>query len=223
MLNLRVSTRIEVTEPEIERDFITHYEITIKNNTDEPDDFSIAGLPDGNEESDTGECQAHVGKAFVSRLHIELCANQEEDLFEICDSIDSFWHSLYSTFFTNEPGFYQDKAGLEDCCSHDVIVIHDISLIPDYQNRGVEMAVAQRIMDTLGAGCCLAVYYYGDKLEELQRFTPMGFKNCDMGDMCFLNLLHLSPRVEELREPKTLNGLCRFQAVSKDADGKDGG
>ncbi len=214
---LKVTTKIPIGELSVDGGMITTHSIEVWHGW-EPDKFAEAGLPmptsfdsDGDEDNPT----VRIGKARVECLHVGLADNLGIDLSEICDADSSLWDQIFSAFLTNGdagPGFYQDDETLEDCCTGDVMLIDDIEIVPEYLGRGVEMAIASRIIEIVGNKCDLAVYHLGDAHDLFEHLKPLGFKAQTEGEFAFLNLLYQHPRVLDEDQDSEHRSLCRFTA-----------
>lgn len=108
-------------------------------------------------------------------------------------------------------GYYRDLDELDGCFEGDLLYIRDIAVGDAYKERGVEMAIAARIIDTLGAGCDLVVYCFGEYTYELEALKPLGFIKSPREGYAFLNLRKYGcPRVRELENGEH-DALCRFE------------
>ncbi|MFA5053713.1 MAG: hypothetical protein WC565_06630 [Parcubacteria group bacterium] len=204
-----VSTmRTPLTDVGVDAGYITgHHIIVFVEGSVE--DFQKSGLTvpnDVNEEDDNHYVSA--GEAAVDRLHINLAVDDGGDsLWDVCDADSAQWEAVFAAFLCEDGdrGFYKEIAETADCCQRDVLLIHDISLSPEFQSRGLEMAVAERVIETLGSWCDLVVYNYGVNMNELKALEPMGFRPGPVEGYAFLNLNFSHPKVQQ-------DGFCKFVA-----------
>lgn len=203
---LLATTEIPMTDVSVDRGFITGYSIEIKF-ASLPEHFEAAGLvvPDGT--NDQGDAVADGGTAVVDRLHLSLVDEEGHSLFDACDADSQEWEAVYSAFLAEDSdhGFFQDIPETEECYQRDVLLIHDISLKPEYKGRGIEMAVARRIIETIGSWCDLIVYNFGNHLDELDVLAPMGFRPGPVEGYAFLNPNFEHQKVKEV-------SFCKFIA-----------
>jgi len=161
---LEAKTRIPIVERSPDAGLITKHKIKILMSRT-VDEYEAAGLPVPDKTDGDGLRQVVVGTANAQRLHIQLVDQSTCNLFDICDADSQIWCDLFGAFLTNgdggEPGFY--KEDFAECCTGDVLLIEDIDVDVPYKDRGVEMAIARRIIETFGAGCDLVVYWYGNQ------------------------------------------------------------
>lgn len=219
-----VSTRI-LLEPSVDAGFIDKHYIGIGLSR-KSEDYEIAGLPVPEERDEEGFPVAKVGAAVVERLHIDLTESRGVPLYNVCDADSGEWEDVFAAFLAtgeeenkldawqlrlDERSYYKANI-LEECCTGDVLLIRDIATEPAYQGRGIEMAIADRILETLGAGCDLAVYYYGDHVDELERYKLLGFREGPVAGFAYLELNFLHPSVEEVTNEDGKR-LCHFKAV----------
>ena len=209
---LLATARIPLTEVGVDAGYITGYVVTVQAEGS-PEDFEKAGLLWPKAEGDDDDLIVDVGKAVVDRLHITLVDEGGDSLFDVCDADSSEWVGVFAAFLCEDGdrGFYQEIPETEDCCQRDVLLIHDISVEPEYQSRGLEMAVAERIIETLGSWCDLAVYNYGNHKNELEMLETIGFCPGPVEGYAFLNLNHAHPTVHA-------DGFCKFSVLPPEPD-----
>lgn len=211
---LIATMRTPLTDIGVDAGYITGYDVDIYVAGSE-DDFRKAGLVVPGETNDQGDVYAVGGKAIVDRLHITLVEQGEDSLYDACDADSREWEAVFAAFLCEDGdrGFFKEIYETVDCCQHDVLLIRDISVSPEFQSRGLEMAVAERIIETLGSWCDLAVYNYGEHTDELERLKPIGFRPgpavSSIEGYAFLNLNHAHPRVHP-------DGFCKFVALPVD-------
>lgn len=144
-----------------------------------------------------------LGTIVAARLHIGLAHELREELWQVCDNDSSLWESIYCCFL--DDGGYKQTRILEDCVSGDLLLLYDIKLKREHRGRGIELAVADGLIDTIGAGCDLAIYYYGDHLWEVPIYAPMGFKRTKLKhgeEFLHLNLAHWHPKIRPIESPE---------------------
>ncbi len=214
MLVLQTKIRIPIDEPEELGLYFTEFEVTIKHTSHEPSDFE--GFPAPKETARDGTPQAYVGRASCTRLHIWNAGNKGVDLFDVCDSVDQHGHELYCAFLQNESGeddlgFYQELPELHDCCTGDLLLIDDIELVPEYQGRAIELAVADRLIDTLGSQCNLVVFYLADRQSDFEWLRRIGFGQLEKDkQFAFRNEAFHHPIVREVKDQ-----VLRFEAIER--------
>lgn len=190
MIVLQAKTEILIDEPEELGQYFTHHSVTITT----PDDGEI----------ETALVEpTHIGTAVCSRLHIWNVGNNEcVSLFDVCDSVDHHWYQLYEAFLhveDDEIGFYRDLPELEDCCTGDLLLIDEIKIRPEYQGRGIELAVVDRLADTLGSQCELTAFYLGNMQADFEWLKQIGFKQLDGYEgFAFRNEARMHPTVHEI-------------------------
>jgi GNAT superfamily N-acetyltransferase len=207
---LVASFRTPLTDIGVDAGYISDYDINI-HVAGSQEDFEKAGLCVPNETNDQSDLVADAGKAIVDRLHITLVDEGGDSLYDTCDADSCEWEAVFAGFLCEEgeQGFYKEIAETLDCYQRDVLLIRDISVMPEFQSRGLEMAVAERIIETLGSWCDLVVYNYGDHTNELKALEPMGFRPGPVEGYAFLNLNYSHPRVHP-------DGFCKFIALPAD-------
>lgn len=207
---LLATTLIPLTDVDVDRGYITGYSVEVRI-AGSQEDFEKAGLCVPQETDDQGDLVADGGKAIVDRLHVTLIDEGGDSLYDACDADSREWEAVFAGFLCDDGdrGFYKEIPETADCCQRDVLLIHDISVKPEYQSRGLEMAVAERIIETLGAWCDLVVYNYGDHQDELKTLEPIGFEAGPVEGHAFLNMNHMHPTVH-------LDGFCKFVAMPVD-------
>ncbi len=224
---LEVTAARILWKPSVDEGFIDKYFVAI-GLARQSKDYEIAGLQIPDETEEDGFLIAKVGTALIERLHIDLTESRGVPLYDVCDADSGEWEAIFAAFLatgeeennSEERGFYKTGV-LEECCTGDVLLIRDIAAEPAYQGRGVEMAIADRILDTLGAGCDLAVYYYGDHVDELERYKLLGFRAGPVAGFAYLELNFLHPSVEEVTNEDGQR-LCHFKAIEdKEAEHDD--
>jgi hypothetical protein len=202
--------RIPLTDVGVDAGYITGYDINIRV-AGSQEDFEKAGLCVPGETNDQDDLVANAGKAIVDRLHINLVDESGDSLYDACDADSSEWEAVFAGFLCEDGdrGFYKEIPETTDCCQRDVLLIHDISLNSEYQSRGLEMAVAARIIETLGSWCDLVIYNYGDHMKELEALKPMGFLPGPVEGHAFINLNYSHSVVHR-------DGFCKFVALPVD-------
>lgn len=214
---LTVETRIRLSDISVDGGYITGHSIRIRL-AGFVEQWKAAELTIPRQDDGEGNPTDDGGTAVVDRLHVNLVEEHEDILFEVCDADSATWNEVFAGFLRDEDdnglGFYKDLPGLQECCTKDILLIHDISTRPEYRGRGIEMAVARRIIDTLGAGCDLAVYHYGDHLNELEVLKPLGFEIGPIEGYAFLNLNFTQRGVREVL-------FCRFEVTNPPDDEKE--
>lgn len=207
---LLAAARIPVTDVGVDAGYITGYVVTVQTEGS-PADFENAGLLWPKAEGDEDDLIVEVGTAVVDRLHVSLVDEGGDSLLDACDADSSEWLAVFTGFLCEDgdQGFYQEIPETDDCCQRDVLLIHDIRVEPEYQSRGIEMAVAERIIETLGSWCDLVVYNYGNRKNELEMLEPIGFRPGPVEGYAFLNLNHAHPTVHP-------DGFCKFVAMPVD-------
>ena len=213
MFILNVNSQICMEAISVDNGYITRFEVEVLDER-EPEEFDTAGLPRGTslDAGIPGGRVAKVGTVVLECLHIGLLCESQDNILDVCNADSSIWGGVAASFLSGETnGYYQDTEELENCCTGDVMLILDINLEEHYRGRGVEMVLAQRLIQTLGSGCHLAVFYYEDQHHEVNWYTEMGFKLGPRPGYMYLNLTRRYPKVFE-----TVNGqdqsLCRFIA-----------
>jgi len=204
---LLATTLIPLTDVSVDSGFITGYNMRIML-AGSVQQFEKAGLVVPEENDDQDEPVAEAGTAIVERLHISLVDERGDGLHDACDADSSDWVGVFDAFLMEDGdhGFYQAIPETEDCYQKDVLLIQDISLKPEYKGRGIEMAVAQRIIESVGSGCDLVVYLFGQYPDELEALKPMGFNPGPVEGYAFINLNYSHSTVGEL-------GFCKFHIV----------
>lgn len=204
---LLATALIPLTDISVDRGFITGYNMRILL-AGQVEQFRKAGLIVPNETDDQGEPVAEAGTAVVERLHINLVDERGAGLHDTCDADSSDWEGVFDAFLSEDGdhGCFQDIPETEDCYSKDVLLIQDISLKPEYRGRGIEMAVAQRVIESVGSGCDLVVYLFGQHPDELEALKPMGFNPGPVEGYAFVNLNYEHPTVGEVE-------FCKFGIV----------
>lgn len=208
-------TGIHLVEPNVDAGYITGFRFDVLV-SGEPGEFEAAKLTVPPETGDE-DLVATAGQVVVERLHIGLVVDVSHDrLFDACDACSDSWTKVYEAFLKEEGqgddelGFYKSLPDLEECCQGDVLLIRELSLEKEYRGRGLEMMVAQVLIDTIGSGCDLAVFEYGDA-EALAAINPMCFDPGPIPGFAFLNLRFKSPRVETV-------GFCEFGIVESEIE-----
>ncbi|MDD5544371.1 MAG: hypothetical protein PHX83_14475 [Acidobacteriia bacterium] len=154
------------------------------------------------DEEDDPDDELKLGSFCASRLHVELCHEAHADLAYTCDAESQIWLEVWECYLTSNG--YKRAEILADCCVQDVFLIEDIGLKRDFRGRGIELAVARRLIDTVGAGCGLAVYYVGDRDWEAPIYAPLGFKPTKLkygNGLLHLNLTRTYPMVRGIAHP----------------------
>jgi GNAT superfamily N-acetyltransferase len=207
---LLATTIVRLTDIGVDCGYITGYSIEVLV-AGSQDQFKQAGFCVPQQTDDEGDLVAEAGKAIVDRLHVSLVDEGGDSLYVACDADSSQWEAVFAGFLCEDgdQGFYQEISQTADCCSRDVLLIRDILVKPEYQSRGLEMAVAERIIETFGSCCDLVVYDYGDQTNELEALTPIGFRPGPIQGHAFLNLNHQHPKVQQ-------DGFCKFVASPGD-------
>lgn len=218
---LKVSTRIPLEWPDVDCGLLTHYNLTICDRR-AVTEYVAAGLPvpklRKNDAPDYPSVK--IGTATVHRLHLSLCGDLDEDVFEVCDANSQIWCELCELFLDHPDAMYKDRPELHGCVAGDLLLIEDIELNEPYTKRGVEMAVAWHVIQKLGAGCDLVAYWFGNKPEELELLKPIHFElartsSNEPTEYGFLNLTYSYPAVVELQDDQS-HRLCKFEAKEHD-------
>lgn len=156
-----------------------------------------------------------LGEFRAERLLVGLCLNLGHELLPICDADSQEWLECYDTFFQDNE--YRDVPQLHDCCT-DMVLIFDVSIEPRFKAPGLKLAVVQRLIDTVGAECCLVAYLLDDKQAELPELAGMGFKAELSKKFAHLNLAYNYRRVISAQPAD--GELCRYvlQPVDPELD-----
>ncbi len=210
---LVATTRIPLTDIGVDAGYITGHTVIVFV-AGSAEDFEKSGLVVPSEVDEDDGHYVSAGEATVDRLHINLAVDDGGDsLYDVCDADSTEWEAVFAAFLCEDGdrGFYKEIAETVDCCQRDVLLIRDISVAPQFQSRGLEMAVAERLIETLGSWCDLVVYNYGVNLNELKALEPMGFRPGPLEGYAFLNLNYSHPKVHP-------DGFCKFVALPDPPD-----
>lgn len=214
MFILNVNSQICMGEVSDDSEYITRFEVEVLDER-EPEEFDTTGLPRGTslDAGIPGGRVAKVGTITLECLHVGLLCESQNNILDVCNADSSIWGGVAASFLSEDEtnGYYQETEELENCCTGDVMLILDINLEEPYRSRGVEMILAQRLIQSLGSGCHLAVFYYEDQHHEVNWYTEMGFKLGPRPGYMYLNLTLRHPRIVETIDGQS-RPLCRFIA-----------
>jgi GNAT superfamily N-acetyltransferase len=147
-----IETDLLLYEPGVDCGFVTWFDIRL-----------VEDMPD--------DSVQQIGRARAARIHAGQAANCDQDLLEVLDADSGELEALYDVYF--EDG--DIRADLAEGAGCDLLYIQHVTLEPDWQNRGIELALVRRLCDSLGEGCGLAVVE-PESATEAAEWQRMGFQ-----------------------------------------------
>lgn len=177
MLHIKVLAQIGLEDADDCDAYITDYGIDIFD--DDADDTAAVA----------------VGTATAQRLHTNMVLENRRSLTEVGDDDSQIMADLTAAL---GDGDYVFTGPLQDKIEGfgDVFLITDITVESDeHKNTGVELLVANRILETLGDGCCAAFYYYGNQAYEVPPYLLLGFKDGLVPGFLMLDMSLWRPRL----------------------------
>jgi hypothetical protein len=217
MIRLSVSTRISVEEPSTDGGFITWYDILIQRDAPVVDD-------DGADSNDLEKVE-QIGRAKLAIVHVgALFESDDTSLYDVLDAESGDLEALYPLYFDDDEDWFKDE--FASAAGVDLGYIQELTINAAWQGRNIELAVVQRLNETLAAGCKVLVMALSS-LEEVARWEQMGFE-VPAGEDSEPGLVHLNnegthPRVVPVEHPGRIaapHEEDRFR-VLRDEDGDD--
>lgn len=150
MLRVIVETELSLGEPNVDHGLVTWFDVRI-----------MAGH---------GDESVGMGQARVARIHVGEASNLGEPLFQVLDADSGELEALYDVFF--EEDWFRDQFAMG--AGSDLLFVSHIDLKPGWEGRNIELALVQRLCDTIGGGCELAVMPYESE-SEIAHWQRLGF------------------------------------------------
>jgi hypothetical protein len=150
MLVLTIQSEMPLAEPNEEFGFVTWLDVSIRQfdaSTREP-----------------------IGHARIAVIQVADAMNRGVEIREVLSS-ESELFGLYDVFF--DPAEYL-KAEYANGVGFNVIYFADIELRPAWRGKRIEQALVQRVTDTWGEGCAIAVVSVA---EQLAGWREVGFQS----------------------------------------------
>ena len=222
MIRLSVSTRIAVAEPSTDGGFITWFDVLIQRDAPVGDDGGAGS--DDLEEGD--EKVEQIGRAKLAIVHVGALFDRDDTLlYDVLDAESGDLEALYSLYFDKEEDWFKDEFG--SAAGVDLGYIQELTLDPAWQGRNIELAVVQRLNETLAAGCKVLVMAVSLP-EEVTRWEQMGFEvpapEGGEPDYVHLNNAGTHPRVVPMEHPRNIpesHEEDRFRVLHDDDDDDD--
>lgn len=219
MIDLEVRTSVPLGELTCDHGLVTWYEAKITDSRTGADRLRLGLVQSSASADDEGYIDTQIGRALVARIHLGLAFNSKDSLYDVCDADSGDLEALY-VWYLDEDGLRREGEFVEHD-DHDLFVVHDIHLRKPYRGRGLEMAIAVRLIETLGADCEAAFVNYASQ-EELALYQPLGFVPCDPERQNGTAGFHLwddLPEVVEVRDERGHGIACyRIADVASEED-----
>jgi hypothetical protein len=197
MLRLSSSTCIAVEEPSADSGFITWHDILIERDArvDNGDDAGGGDL----------EEVEQIGRAKLAIVHVgALLESDDTSLYDVLDAESGDLEALYPLYFDDDEDWFKDE--FASAAGVDLGYIQELTIDAAWQGRNIELAVVQRLNETLAAGCKVLVMALSSP-EEVEHWEQMGFE-VPAGEDSEPSLVHLNnegthPRVVPVEDPRS--------------------
>ena len=151
-----------------------------------------------------------------------LFESDDTSLYDVLDAESGDLEALYSLYFDDDEDWFKDE--FASAAEVDLGYIQELTLDAAWQDRNIDLAVVQRLNETLAAGCKMLVMAVSS--EEVARWEQMGFE-VPAGEDSELGLDHLNnegthPRVVRVEDPRSIaapHEQDRFNVLSTDDEG----
>lgn len=213
MICLSISTCISVEEPSADGGFVTWYDVLIQR--DNP-------MGDHGATSDSLETAEQIGRAKLAIVHVgALLESDDTSLYDVLDAESGDLEALCSLYFDDD-GWFKDEFAC--AAGVDLGYLQELTIDAAWQGRNIDLAVVQRLNETLAAGCKVLVMALSSP-EEVERWEQMGF-DVPAGDDSEPPLVHLNnegahPRVVRVEQPRSTVGpheQDRFRVLSTEEE-----
>lgn len=175
-LRLSISTVVVVEDPRTTTGaFITRWEVKVR----------------AAEEADDGGSgvEAEVGHAQLAHVHVGTVHESGESLADVLDAEGGALAALRDVYFRHDDFIldFWSAAGVG------LLYIDNLAIHPSWQGRNIELAVVQRLAETLAEGCKLVVLHCASH-DDAAPWVAMGFeRSAADGAGEFLHLIVDSP------------------------------
>lgn len=142
-------------EPTVDGGFITWIDVTIHAK---------------DESVEVGRVETEIGHVRIALVHAGEALNRAEPLGDILDADSQEMCDIYDVFFDG----VTPRSPYDNGNGMDLLYVADLELATDWQGRMIEEAVVQRLVETWGGGCAVAVMSVAD-LVQAQRWEQAGF------------------------------------------------
>jgi hypothetical protein len=202
MIRLLVSARISVEEPSTDGGFITWYDVLIQR--DAP------GVDDDGANGDDLEKVEQIGRAKLAIVHVgALFDTDDTSLYDVLDAESGDLEALYSLYFDDEYWFRDEFAS---AAGVDLGYIQELTIDAAWQGRNIDLAVVQRLNETLAAGCKVLVMALSSP-EAVEHWEQMGFE-VPAGEDSEPRLVHLNNEGTHPRVVAAPHEEDRFEVLS---------
>jgi hypothetical protein len=152
VLLLKTTGTTPLSEPDVDAGFVSRLDIELQTSSE--------GAIDG----------ATVGQLHVAIIHIAEAMNQNESIYEVLDADSAELEALYHVFL--EDASFNER--YENGAGSDRIYFERVEIVFGWHGRGIEEAAIQRVIQTSGHGCAIAVMPVAD-VAEVARWARLGF------------------------------------------------
>jgi len=179
MFRLKTSTITTLAQPTVDDGFVSWLDIEAEWSRD-------------------GEVDAIVGNARIALIYVGEANNYGQSIYDVLDTDSAQLEALYEVFFEG-PWL---KEAFANGGGADVLYFDNVATAPAFRNRGIEEALAQRVIEVWGQGCGIAVMPVGDEGEVAQwgrvGFTVARAPEAGSHGYCVADLSLSRPRVREV-------------------------
>ncbi len=131
------------------------------------------------DESEKGQQQ--IGHIKVRLVQMGRIMNDDENIFELYDSFDQYFHDIYGELFDAESDGFSETLcrqfkTLSDGCN--ILLIDEVEILPAYRRKRIGLASVHRAIDIFGARDCLVIIstyppQFYDRRDDLQWKAKM--------------------------------------------------
>lgn len=97
-----------------------------------------------------------VGWVSARVVHAGRACNEEQSLFDVCDSIDQSLYDYASAVLDLDSGSIRESVS-DGCAGADVLIVESIQVVPAHRGRRLGLLAMRRTIDTFGQGCAVVV------------------------------------------------------------------
>ena len=126
--------------------------LVIRLSNEDFDEYDYVRRFTGHIESVVGEQEKRTDIGEIEVWYIDGTRAQANNLniVEICDAVSQEEYSYAESVFTNGK---LDYSVVGDTFSQDVMVLHQISILPDFRGRKYGLKVTEKLIETMGVQC----------------------------------------------------------------------
>lgn len=193
MLTIKMEAEASAYEPSVDAGLVTWWKVSVTRN-----DRGTAGPV------------LAVGKLRVATINVGLALNLGESVADLLDADSDELEELYAVFF--EGDWLRER--FQSGSGGGLLFVAEMDLDDTWRRRDADLAIVDRLVDTLGMGCDIVVLATDERAHH-ERWARIGFdRTSKRGGFQYRN--------ESLRHPRAAEvGDDRFEIRNLKADGDE--